>query len=97
MSGMFWLLLSSADVIVTSNMADFPEAALEKFGLQAQLPDEFLSNHLHLAPGVFLNGVRKVRGRLKNPPYTIDEYLETLNRQGLVSTVSELREYANLL
>ena len=85
------------DVIVTSNLADFPGAALADFDLETQLPDTFLSNHLHLAPGVFLNAVRKVRGRLRNPPYTIDEYLEALNRQGLVATVSELREFADLL
>jgi hypothetical protein len=38
--------------------------------------------------------VRKVRARLKNPPYSVDDYLDTLTRQGLMATVSELRKFA---
>ncbi len=38
-----------------------------------------------------------VRGRLKNPPYTIEEYFDTLTRNGLVATASELRPFAHLL
>jgi hypothetical protein len=41
--------------------------------------------------------MRKVWARLKNPPYSVDEYLDTLIRQGLVATVSELRQFASLI
>jgi hypothetical protein len=51
------------DVIVTQNLKDFPEAALAPYGIEAQHPDEFLSNHLNLAPGVFCDAIRKVRAR----------------------------------
>jgi hypothetical protein len=40
-----------------------------------------------------ITALRSVHGRLRNPPYTMDEYLETLIRQGLVSTVSGLRAF----
>ena len=52
------------DVIVTQNLKDFPEAALAPFEIEAQHPDEFLYNHLSLAPGVVCGAVRKVRARL---------------------------------
>jgi hypothetical protein len=31
------------------------------------------------------------------PPYTVDEYLEILTRNGLVATAAELRPFAALL
>lgn len=85
------------DVIVTQNLKDFPAAALAPYGIEARHPDEFLSNHLSLSPGAFCDSVRKVRARLKNPPYSIDDYLGTLTQQGLVATVAELEDFAAVL
>jgi len=79
------------DVIVTRNLRDFPAPALAEFGLVAQEPDEFLYRELRRAPDAFCLGVRKVRARLKNPPYPVGEYLETLEAQGLEATVRALR------
>jgi len=84
-------------VIVTQNLKDFPEEVLTPFEIEAQHPDEFLCNHLSLAPGVVCGGVRKVRARLQNPPYSVEEYLATLTRQGLVATAGELQSFADLL
>lgn len=85
------------DVIVTLNLKDFPDEALALFGIEAQHPDEFLSNHFNLAPGTFCSAVQKVRERLKYPPYSVDEYLENLLEQGLVATVADLETFASLL
>lgn len=65
--------------------------------VEVQHPDEFLYKHLNLAQGLFCSAVKKVRLRLKHPPYDVSEYLDTLTAQGLVATVSELRQFANLL
>ena len=67
------------------------------YGIDVQHPDEFLCNHLNLDQGLFCGVVQKVRQRLKKPPYTIDQYLNTLTRNGLVATASELRPFAHLL
>lgn len=85
------------DVIVTQNLADFPAEALAPFGIDMQHPDEFLVNHLHLAPGLFCASVRKVRARLRNPPYSVENYLGTLTQIGLVATAAELGGFAELL
>lgn len=45
-------IVGRCDVIVTQNLKHFPDEALEPFGIEAQHPDEFLCNHLNLAPGV---------------------------------------------
>lgn len=85
------------DVIVTQNLGHFPDAALAPFHLEAQHPDEFLCQHLSLAPGVFCSAVRKVRARLLHPPYGVEQYLATLTRQGLVATAGELHSFSELL
>jgi hypothetical protein len=90
-------IVGRCDVIVTQNIKDFPEAVLAPYGIAVQHPDEFLCNHLNLAQPLFFNVVKKVRARLKNPPYTIEQYLDTLTRNGLVATAAELRPFAELL
>ena len=87
-------IVGRCDVIVTQNGKDFPDEALAPFNIETQHPDEFLCNHLALAPGVFCSAVRKVRARLVHPPYSIEEYLASLTRQGLVATVSEMHAFA---
>lgn len=90
-------IVGRCNVIVTQNLKDFPDCMLAPYGIEAQHPDPFLSNHLNLAPGIFCGAVQKVRRRLKNPHYSVDEYLENLMRQGLVATVDELKAFAQLL
>jgi hypothetical protein len=90
-------IVGRCDVIVTQNLQDFPEDVLKPYGIETRHPDDFLTNHLSLAPGKFCISVRKVRARLKNPPYSVEDYLATLTRQGLVVTVSELEQFAELL
>ncbi len=86
-------IVGRCDVIVTQNLKDFPEDALEPYGIETLDPDDFLSNHLALAPGLFCSALRKVRARLKNPPYTAEVYLAILTLQGLVETVAELEQF----
>lgn len=82
------------NVIVTWNLADFPNKVLDPFGIEAQDPDRFLSRHLGLSPNDFCAAVRKVRQRLKNPPYTIEQYLTILIRQRLLATVAALEPFS---
>jgi predicted nucleic acid-binding protein len=85
------------DVIVTQNLRDFPAEALAPYGLEAQHPDDFLSNQLNLAPGLFCEVIRKVRARLKNPPFTAEQYLGVLTQNGLVATASDLAQFSSLI
>jgi predicted nucleic acid-binding protein len=82
-----------ADVIVTVNVRDFPADILTPFEIEAQHPDEFILHLLGLAPGVVVQAARRHRESLKNPAKTVEEYLLTLETQGLTQTVSVLREY----
>ena len=90
-------ILCGADTIVTFNLRDFPEDALKPYGIEAQHPDEFLTYQLDLAPNVVCAAAKRHRGSLKNPAMNVEEYLASLERQGLAQTVAGLREYAELI
>lgn len=82
---------AGAQVIVTTNLKDFPAKVLEKFDLVAQHPDEFVSHVIDLAPGAVCKVVVEQAAALKNPPVTTDGVLDLLEQQGLPLSVAELR------
>ena len=49
-----------ADVIVTKNLKDFPPAALQPHGIEAQHPDTFLIHQRGLSEQAFPTALRKV-------------------------------------
>jgi len=83
-----------ADVIVTYNLTDFPDKELQKYGITSQHPDEFLLHLFNLAPSLVCSAARTHRARLKHPPKTTAQYLDTLERQSLTQFVAALRRYA---
>lgn len=72
-----------ADVIVTKNLADFPAAALQPFGIEAQHPDQFITYLVDLNSRVVANAVQTCRLRLKNPPKDCSEYTDLIRRNDL--------------
>lgn len=87
-------IVGQCNVIVTQNRRHFPNAALAPHGIKVLAPDTFLCELLNLMPGAFCAAVQKVRARLKNPPYTVQQYLATLTRQGLVTTALKLEPFS---
>lgn len=81
-----------AEVIVTFNLKDFPATLLEKYGLEAQHPDDFIQDLIDLNPALVLRAVAEHRRSLKKPPKTVSEYLDTLLQQQLPQTVAWLRQ-----
>jgi len=82
----------NADVIVTMNLSDFPDAYLEKYDIEAQHPDIFITHLIELDPEksreAFLNQVK----RLSNPRKTSKEVLTALEKCGLEQSVKKLEE-----
>ncbi|MGL5742040.1 MAG: hypothetical protein ACRCXC_05580 [Legionella sp.] len=90
-------IVSGCDVIVTFNIKDFPNKELDKYGIEEQHPDDFLMHLTDLNINKFCSAVKAVRTRLKNPPKSIDDYLSTLEKQGLPKTAEFLVNYYSLL
>ena len=70
-----------ADVIVTSNVRDFPPEACEPYDVDVQTPDEFLRYQWEIGDPDFLLGVfDDWASQLKSPPLSLEELLERLAR-----------------
>lgn len=80
-----------ASVIVTQNLKDFPSKQLEEHSIKAQSADDFVMGLLESAPEIVQAAAETHRQSLKNPPKTVQQYLTTLELQGLVRVVSVLR------
>lgn len=82
-----------ASLIVTFNLKDFPSERLQPYNLIAQHPDDFIFDLLDLHAARVCEAASSHRRSLKNPSKTVDEYLDTLLKQGLTQTVGKLREW----
>lgn len=90
-------ICSSADAIVTFNLADFPDNELEKYSLEAVHPDDFLCSQLSLDIIKGCTAAKHCRERLTQPAYSVDEYLANLRRQNLPNAVRRLEQCQDLL
>ena len=88
---------SSASIIVTYNLKDFPPKATKEFGIEAQHPDEFLNHLIDLSPHIVCAAIRRLRLSLKNPPKDTEEYLNILRNQTLPRTVSKLEKFIDMI
>ncbi|MGB8931139.1 MAG: PIN domain-containing protein [Anaeromyxobacteraceae bacterium] len=80
-----------AQVIVTTNLRDFPTEALAPWEVEAQHPDAFVLHLLSLDPGAVVRAVTAQAAGLKAPPVTVAELLSILEARGLVQAVGQLR------
>ncbi|MGM3190323.1 PIN domain-containing protein [Dickeya dadantii subsp. dieffenbachiae] len=87
----------NAEIIVTFNLKDFPQPSLNNFGIEAQHPDDFMTDLLDLNQALVLSAVNKQRRSMRKPPKSVDEYLDALLRQGLPQTVTELSKFGALI
>ena len=83
---------AKAKYIVTFDLNHFPSTILLPYKIEAMSPEEFVLQLIGLAPLPVLEAVKKHRLSLTRPPKTVDEYLATLERQGLAKTAAFLRK-----
>lgn len=55
------------DLIVTMNIKDFPAEELDKYGIEAQHPDDFIFYLMDLVPEAVVSTAKIHRAALKNP------------------------------
>jgi hypothetical protein len=78
-------------------LRDFPSEVVVRYGIEVLHPDEFLSLQLDLAPEVVCAAGKTQRMALKNPPLSPEEFVRSLEKQGLPKTVASLERYVDLL
>jgi len=76
---------AKASVIVTFDK-HFTEEALQRYGIRAERPDDFIADIFGKYPGTVLAAMRKQRTEL-NPAKALPQLLDTLLNTGLPKTV----------
>jgi len=84
---------SKADVLVTFNGKDFPDASLEPFDVELVHPDDFLLDQLDLFPGLVVHTLHELAADYTNPPLQVEDVLEALRRAGVPRFAADARRY----
>jgi hypothetical protein len=82
---------AGAQVIVTSNLKDFPADELANWNMEAKSPDEFILDQIDLDDRVVWACLQQIVDSRTNPPETIEDVLDALDRAALVESVNALR------
>jgi predicted nucleic acid-binding protein len=81
---------TNANLIVTNNIKDFPEAYLQTFGLSAKTADDFLTDIIDLNQEQTIAAFKEMVLNKKNPKQDEFEVLELLRNAGLKDTANYL-------
>ena len=84
-----------ANIIVTSNLRDFPNSALAAHGIAAMTADSFALHLLALDRGSVLEALEADRADMRNPPITADAYLDALANSGMTAFADAVRPSAD--
>jgi hypothetical protein len=84
-------LAAGAGTILTMNLRDFPPSALAARGVQAVHPDGFLCHLHHADPELVRASAEAAHANLSRSTPSFEDYLDTLERQGLLTLAQRLR------
>ncbi|MDN4166046.1 PIN domain-containing protein [Cytophagales bacterium LB-30] len=81
---------TNANIIVTNNRKDFPEAYLARFGLTAKSADDFITDTIDLNTKIALEAFRAMVLNRTNPNLDEFEVLDRLRKNGLIDSANYL-------
>jgi hypothetical protein len=70
-----------AEVIVTTNLRDFPPEAVEPYHIEVRHPDDFLLDQIDLYEDATRSALQGIVNAYANPPFTAHEILDALSTQ----------------
>jgi len=80
-----------AQVIVTSNLRDFPAGDLSQWDIEPKSPDAFVRDQIGLDRDRVVAAIQQIADSWRNPLGTPAHVLDRLERSGLAMSVAELR------
>lgn len=90
-------IVGHADAIVTFNLKDFPTANVARHAVEILHPDDFLIAQYDLDKIAMLSVIKGCRMKLRNPAKLADDYVATLEQQGLPQLCQCLRNAIELI
>ena len=83
---------ADVDFLVTANLKDFQSPILNTIKLQIIHPDEFVSHLISENHDAVTRSFEKLVSRLKKPPQSKEDVLNTLEKCDLLQTVQKFRD-----
>lgn len=84
---------TSASVIVTDNLSDFPRDYCATFDVEPLSADSFFADCISLSPSGTMATLRVMRVRLKNPEITPEKLITLCEGEAMTKTASLMHEY----
>ena len=85
---------AGAEVIVTFNVRDFPPHPLDRYGIEAEHPDDFVLQLLDVDAPSVIAAVVEQSAALTQPPQTVPELLDALASRGMPKSARALGDLA---
>lgn len=82
---------AKAQVIVTDNAGDFPAPYLAGWDIEPKSADEFVVDQIYLSRQAVFGAVQRIADSRRNPPETVRDVLDQLERSGVPQAVAMLR------
>jgi predicted nucleic acid-binding protein len=82
---------AGAQVIVTTNLRDFPPEDLSAWNVEAKSPDEFVLDQIGIDDRVVFSCVQEIANSRRRAPQTVSDILAELENSGLVASAAALR------
>ena len=82
---------AKASLIITFNLKDFRFSILRNYQVEAITPDDFILELIDLDEKAIIQAATQHKNTLKNPPFTLEQYLESLTKQNLIETANLLK------
>lgn len=80
-----------AQVIVTSNLKEFPDEVLHEYDMEAKSPDDFMIDQFHLDSLAVHLAVQRMADARTKPPASFNDVLDMFEASGLVASAALLR------
>ena len=84
---------TDASFIITFNLRDFPASILDPLAIRAITPDNFAMRLEASNPNEVIHAAKRQRMNMNKPPKSVNEYLNSLEKQQLPKTVAFLRQH----
>ena len=88
---------SSASVIVTDNLGDFPAEVLAPHAIDAISADDFLADTIEIDPPEAILALQRMRERFENPAIDAPALIHKSEAQGLLQVATLMKEYKSFL
>lgn len=82
---------AQAQMVVTTNLRDFPSEELSKWNIEAKHPDDFLVDQFHLDAIALHVILQQIADSANRPPLTFGDVLDSLERCGITQATALLR------